>query len=54
MHRLEPAEADQLGDAASVVSVRLHAHGGKGCPHMAGFHYGNSEAFLDEASVEPL
>jgi hypothetical protein len=54
VYRLEPPEANQLGDAACIVAVRLHPHRSEGRAHVTCFHDRYPEALAAEAGVEPL
>jgi hypothetical protein len=51
---LEPAKADQMGDAARVVAIRFHAHRSEGGSDVVRFHSGNRETFFHQPLVEPL
>src|SRR6516164_7505455 len=45
MHRLEPAETQELGNATRILTICLHGHGFESIPHMAGFKKLDAEAF---------
>ena len=54
MNRFEPAKSNELGDAASIVTVRLDSHRGEGSPDVAGFKNRDLEAFFTQTNEEPF
>ena len=54
VHRPEPAQAHQLGDAAGILTISLHRHGLEGGAHMARLEQFHRQAGRLQASKEPL
>ncbi len=52
--RLNQPGRTQPGNTASVVTIRLHVHGGESGSDVACLHHGYRDALFDETLIQPL